>query len=120
VIDLDVGAAHHDVFADCQLVTRVVLKQHSDPAAQRFRVQILQIDAAHANRPLIRVVETKQQLDARALPGPVLADERDQFAAAYAQTQSRQSRLGSAGVRNCNVFELYTFVKSVRRAPWLD
>src|SRR5262249_60461143 len=95
-------------------------KQHSEPAAPLFRVQILQIGATHAHRPLIRVVETKQQFYERALPGPVLADERDQFAAAYAQTQSRESRLGSAGIRKCNVVELDTFGKSVRRGPRLD
>src|SRR5437667_936834 len=84
-----VGTSHYDVFTHRQLVARVVLEQHADPAAKYRGVQILEIEAAHAYRPLVRIVKTQQEPDERTLPGAVLAYQGDQFAAADVQVQSR-------------------------------
>ena len=79
-----------DVLADRQLVARVVLEQHADAAAQRLGIELAQIDAADPHRRRGRIVEAQQQLDERALAGAVLADQRDQLAAANVQVQVRR------------------------------
>ena len=85
-----VRPAHHHVVADRQLVVRVVLEQHADPAAQILRIDVLEIDAADPHGAADRIVEAKQQLDQRALPGAVFTDERDQLAAANVEVQPRR------------------------------
>ena len=50
----------------------------------------LQIDAADAHRAAVGIVEAQQQLDERALAGAVLADQRDQLAAANVQVEIRR------------------------------
>ncbi len=86
------------VLADRQLVAGVVLEQHADPVAQHFGVDGLDVDAADAHRALVGVVEAQQQLDQRALPCAVLADQRDQLAVADVQIQALHRRLGPARV----------------------
>ena len=81
------GPSHLHVLADRQLVAGVILEQHADAAAQRFRIELAQIGAADPHRALRRIVEAQQQLDERALAGAVLADERDQLAAADVQVR---------------------------------
>ena len=94
------GPSHLHVLADRQLVARVVLEQHADAAAQRFGIELAQIGAADPHGALRRIVETQQQLDQRALAGAVLADQRDQLAAANVQAQVLDRRLGAAGILN--------------------
>ena len=49
--------------------------------------KLAQIDAADAHRAGVGIVEAQQQLDERALAGAVLADQRDQLAAANVQAR---------------------------------
>ena len=69
-------------------------------------MQILDVDPPDADRSPIGIVEPQQELDERALPRPVLADQRDQFTVADVQAQALDGWLGAARIRERDAIEL--------------
>ncbi len=59
---LPLGAAQGHVVAGAELVVGEVLEEHADAAAQVGGVDLADVDATHAGRPLLGVVEAQEDL----------------------------------------------------------
>ena len=66
-------APHPDVLAHLELVLVEVLEEHAEALPQRLRVPLAQVPPVEQDAPLGRLVEARQELHERRLPGAVLA-----------------------------------------------
>ena len=98
-------ASDGDVVAGRQVVADEVLEDHADVAAKAVEVVVAQVVAIEQNPAFVRVVQPRQQLDQRRLAGAILADERDDFAAAKGEGQMPHRPALRARVNEANVFE---------------
>ena len=74
---LRVLAAVGDVLANRAGEQPRVLQHHAEHAPQRAALQLADVDAVHANRAAVDVVEPHQQVDERRLAGAGRTDDRD-------------------------------------------
>ena len=77
---LGVRAAEGDVLGDRAAEQEALLGDDPEPAAQRVRVELADVDAVDQDPPALRVVEAGDQLRQRRLAGAGLADQRDRLA----------------------------------------
>jgi hypothetical protein len=89
-----------------EFVAHEVLEDRADPTAQLGYRQVAEVDAVPADLPSGRVVEPAQQLDQRALPGAVLADQRDRLPVGDRQADPAQRPRPTVSVPEPDVVQL--------------
>ena len=72
-----VGPAEGDVVGDRAGEEEALLRHDPELAAQRRLRDVAQVDAVDRDPPVARVVEAREELRDRRLPGARVADERD-------------------------------------------